>query len=55
MNFSGMKSGIVDAIAKLEEKFGVDVFDEGINSMDKFYDCVHRGPMAHYVTDFENL
>ena len=45
----------MEAVSLLDTKFGVDAFDEGTNSMHKFYDCVRKGPMSYYVIDFENL
>ena len=45
----------MEAVTMLDSKFGVDAFDEGIQSMRKFYDCAWRDPIPHYVTDFENF
>ena len=45
----------MEGIALLDGRFGVDAFDGGIDSMRKFYDCMRKGPMSYYVTDFENL
>ena len=55
LGFPGMESGIMEAIEALDRKFGVDAFDEGIHSMHRFYDCMRKGLMAHFVADFENF
>ena len=55
LNLAGVRSSIMEAVSMLDSKFGVDAFDEGIHCMNMFYGCARKGPMSHYVTNFENL
>ena len=54
LGFAGVRSGIMEAVNMLDTKFGVDVFDEGIANMQRFYDLFRKGPMSYYIADFEN-